>query len=126
MADLNMAESQLGRPQQGRSIGAHLVWADLDGADLRKCRLGFTILGDVDLSTAKGLETVVPYSPSIIDIDTIYKSKGNIPEVFLRGAGVPEDMIAYIRSVRGKAIEFYSCFISHSAKDKRFWRTPLC
>jgi hypothetical protein len=29
-------------------------------------------------------------------------------------------MIAYIRSLRGKAIDFYSCFISHSAHDKKF------
>ncbi len=59
-------------------------------------------------------------APSTIGIDTIYKSKGNIPEVFLRGAGVPEDFIVYMRSLVGKAIEFYSCFISYSSQDDDF------
>ena len=58
--------------------------------------------------------------PSTIGIDTIYKSKGNIPEVFLRGAGVPEDFIVYMRSLVGKAIDFYSCFISYSSQDDDF------
>ena len=48
---------------------------------------------------------------------TIYRSQGKIPEIFLRGAGVPEDFIVYMRSLVGKAIEFYSCFISYSTKD---------
>ena len=59
-------------------------------------------------------------APSTIGIDTIYKSKGNIPEVFLRGAGVPEDFITYMKSLVGKAIDFYSCFISYSSKDDAF------
>ena len=58
--------------------------------------------------------------PSTIGIDTIYRSKGNIPEVFLRGAGVPEDFIVYMRSRVGKAVEFYSCFISYSSEDDDF------
>ncbi len=39
---------------------------------------------DFDLSAAKGLETVVHHGPSTIGIDTIYKSRSKIPEVFLR------------------------------------------
>ena len=56
---------------------------------------------------------------SSIDIDTIYKSHGKIPEVFLRGCGVPDEFIAYIKSIPG-AIQFYSCFISYSTKDQEF------
>jgi hypothetical protein len=43
-----------------------------------------------------------------------------MPEVFLRGCRVPEDFIVYMRSLVGKAIEFYSCFISYSSKDDAF------
>jgi len=52
----------------------------------------------------------------------IYKSKGKIPEVFLRGAGVPDNFITYMGSLAGseKAFEFYSCFISYSTKDQAF------
>jgi hypothetical protein len=45
---------------------------------------------------------------------------GRIPEAFLRGAGVPDEFIAYIRSLAGRGIEFYSCFISYSSKDQVF------
>ncbi len=51
---------------------------------------------------------------------TIYKSKGKIPEVFLRGAGVPDNFIAYVRSLVDNPIQFYSCFISYSTKDQEF------
>ncbi len=78
------------------------------------------MFGDTDLSTARGLETVRHEFPSTIGIDTIYNSKGNIPEVFLRGCGVPEDFIIYMRSLVGKAIEFCSCFISYSTMDDDF------
>jgi uncharacterized protein YjbI with pentapeptide repeats len=94
----------------------------LSGVDLTKCKLGFTIFGDIDLSEIKGLETVEHSYPSTIGIDTIYKSRGKIPEVFLRGGGVPEEFITYMHSLTaaGKPIQFYSCFISHSSKDQRF------
>jgi hypothetical protein len=47
-------------------------------------------------------------------------SRGKIPEVFLRGCGVPEEFIAYIGSMVGRPIEFYSCFISYSTRDQEF------
>ncbi len=76
-----------------------------------------TILGNVDLSEAKGLETVVHAGPSTIGIDSIFRSKGKIPEIFLRGAGVPEGFINYMKSLVVNPIEYYSCFISYSSKD---------
>ncbi|MGO8786880.1 MAG: toll/interleukin-1 receptor domain-containing protein [Terriglobia bacterium] len=100
--------------------GADLRGGNLEKSDFANAWVGWTGFGDIDLSTVKGLETVRHSSPSTIGIDTIYKSKGNIPEVFLRGAGVPEDFIVYMRSLVGKAIEFYSCFISYSSKDDAF------
>ena len=60
--------------------------------------------------------------PSTIGIDTLYRSHGNIPEVFLRGAGVPEDFIPYIKSLVGRPFEFYSCFISYNHTDQSFAR----
>jgi TIR domain len=61
-----------------------------------------------------------PRGPSTIGIDTIYRSQGKIPEVFLRGAGLPDEFIAYIGSFVGHPIQFYSCFISYSTKDQEF------
>ena len=79
-----------------------------------------TSFGNVDLSVVKNLETATYTGPSTIGIDTIYRSQGNIPETFLRGAGVPDSFLDYMRSLVGKPIDYYSCFISYSSKDEAF------
>jgi hypothetical protein len=123
----NLSGAQLG----GADLtGAYLTRADLTGADLGGTELGgadltgasiaHTTFGDNDLSDVKGLETVRHGGPSTIGIDTIYRSHGNIPLAFLRGAGVPDNFIEFMRSLTGKAIEFNSCFISYSTKDQKF------
>ena len=99
---------------------ADLSRADLSAADLTEARTGYTSFADLDLSGVKGLETVIHDAPSSIGIDTIYKSKGKIPHVFLRGAGIPENFIEYMASLVGTGIEFYSLFISYSTKDQDF------
>jgi uncharacterized protein YjbI with pentapeptide repeats len=119
---------------------AHLNYVNLNGADLRSADLRLsdlrgavldgadvtfavflnTVVGDLDLSQTKGLIQVMHQGPSTIGIDTIYRSKGEIPEAFLRGAGVPDNFITFARSLIGQAIEFYSCFISYSTQDQRF------
>ncbi len=103
-------------------MGAHLSEANLCGAVLIGAELGYTIFGAVDLSAVKGLEMANHRGPSTIGIDTIYLSQGKIPEVFLKGAGVDDTFITYIRSLVGKPIEYYSCFISYSSKDDAFAR----
>jgi hypothetical protein len=77
---------------------------------------------NVDLSECRGLEFVKHDGPSSIDIDTIYRSNGNIPEIFLRGAGVPEAFMVNMKALVAamSPIEFYSCFISYSSKDQEF------
>ncbi len=100
---------------------ADLSGAELAGADLAQASVGYTIFANTDLSTVKGLDAVQHYYPSTIGIDTVFRSEGNIPESFLRGAGVPEGFIAYMKSIVGtQAIEYYSCFISYSTKDQEF------
>lgn len=94
----------------------------LDGASFDGAHLYETIFGNVDLSLAKGLDAVEHHGPSTIGIDTLFKSGGKIPDVFLRGAGVSENLIAYVGSLVGKPVEFYSCFISYSHTDKAFAR----
>jgi uncharacterized protein YjbI with pentapeptide repeats len=110
---------------QAELSGAGLHWANFRAANLRatdfsEAQTLETTFADVDLSVAKNLETVVHEGPSTIGIDTIYKSRGKIPEVFLRGCGVPETFIEYMRSLVVSPIEFYSCFISYSHEDKLF------
>ena len=120
--------------------GANLCGAELDNADLTQTYLydtdftetslngtdfggavmDGTIFASVDLRNVKGLESVLCEGPCSINIETIYLSEGKIPEVFLRGAGVPESLIAHMKSLVVEPIEYYSCFISYSTKDQKF------
>lgn len=101
---------------------AILTGTILTGADLVNALLLGTTFADVDLSEVRGLDSVVHMGPSSIGIDTLFKSKGKIPDEFLRGCGVPEDAIGYLKSAVGslEPIQFYSCFISYSGKDTEF------
>ena len=102
-----------------RLDGADLVEAILSGSKLSGASfdgvvMGDTILANVDLSEVTGLSNIVHHGPSSVGADTIYRSKGKIPEVFLSGAGVPENLTTFMKSLTGSALEFYSCFISYS------------
>jgi uncharacterized protein YjbI with pentapeptide repeats len=101
-------------------IYANLSYADVSGARFDEARFGSTMLGGLDLSTAVDLDQAKHFFPSAIGLDTIYRSKGKIPESFLRGCGVPDGFITYMRSLTGAAFEFYSCFISYSTRDQKF------
>lgn len=122
LSDANLHNADLSSTNLSgtRLDGANLTRANLCNANLSGVVMGDTTLVSLDLSQVQGLETVHYLGPSYISIDTIYKSQGQIPEVFLRGAGVPENFIEYMRSLTGQAFVYYSCFISHSSKDKDF------
>jgi TIR domain/Pentapeptide repeats (8 copies) len=99
-----------------------LLKADLTRAILTGAYIGWTIFGDVNLSTVQGLDTIKHAGPSTVGIDTLYRSHGNIPEVFLRGAGVPDDMVTYSKSLSkslvGQPLQYHSCFVSYSSRDE--------
>jgi uncharacterized protein YjbI with pentapeptide repeats len=120
--------------------GAFLYGANLNGSDLTEAMLGFTSLSGCTLGGAKGLETVTHESPSSIGVDTIYKSQGKIPDVFLRGCGLsdlqieqaklyqPElsneeinNILYRIHDLRAhQAIQLSPLFISYSHTDATF------
>lgn len=122
LGDVNLKGANL---NSAKLHGADIYAADFTGAELIRTEFaraytGCAIFGDVDLSSARHLDSVTHLAPSTIGIDTIYKSKGKIPEIFLRGCGVPENFIEYMGSLTGAAFEYYSCFISHASKDMEF------
>ena len=132
-AELNLTDLRASDLRLANLKGADLSWANLSGADLGGTDLSSaisseTVFANLDLSVAKGLETVVHRAPSTIGIRTIYKSGGKIPEAFLRGCGVPEEFIAFAQSISRNPIEFYSCFISYAhaaARPNRQAPTPF-
>jgi uncharacterized protein YjbI with pentapeptide repeats len=143
-ANLSRADLSYANLSLANLTGANLSGADLSGtslfgatlsnanftqANLKRANLGeafvkYTLFLDCDLSETKGLDLVLGFGPSIVGIDTIYKSKGNIPWSFLRECGVPEGFITQMPSLIGaeEGLRFYSCFISYGGKDERFAR----
>lgn len=103
-------------------IGTQLLSADLRGVKINHARFGGTILANIDLRSLQGLESVQHIGPSELSVSTMQASGGHIPEVFLRGCGVPDNFITYLPSLTANSIEFYSCFISYSHADKSFAR----
>jgi hypothetical protein len=109
---------------------AHFYQADLRQTNLSECTLDQANFGEafldgtnfanVDLSTVRGLATTRHTGRSYVDIHTLYRSQGKIPEIFLKGIGVPEHFIAYTNSLRTTPIDYLSCFISSSRQDATF------
>lgn len=144
-ANLTKANLRVARLAEADMSGADLTLVNLSGATMLKADLSRaslwsanfsdallfdsnftearahqTIFSNNDLRTVKGLSSVRHAGPSYVDISTIYLSEGNIPETFLRGCGLPENFITYLRSLVSHPIEFYSCFISYSSKNQLF------
>lgn len=124
-ADLADADLSRANLTDADLTGAALVWTtfrggSLAGADFSNALLLGTVFAEADLSRTRGLGSVRHHSASTIGVETLIASKGEIPESFLRGAGVPESFITHMRSLTGAAFDFYSCFISYSTKDQGF------
>jgi len=101
---------------------ANLAGADLDGANLTWAQLDETIFGNTNLKEVVGLDNLHHYGPSTIDQRTLARN-WPLPEVFLRGCGLSDELITYLPSLLSPgAIQFYSCFISYSHADKSFAR----
>ena len=133
-ADLSRANLALTELKFANFGGANLSGTNLSGADLwqttfsntmlsganfESALLDLTIFAGCDLSEARNLEKTQYKGPSTIGIDTILRSGGNIPEEFLRGAGVPEEIIGGLRNMIGE-IQYLSCFIAYGEPDKAF------
>jgi hypothetical protein len=131
-ADLSGADLTLALLLNAKLLDANLSGARLNSADLTRSRLHGANVGsakargtrivNIDLRRVLGLENIEHYGASEMSLSTIYRSEGQIPEIFLRGCGVPETFITYMHSLTASPIEFYSCFISYSHTDKPFAR----
>jgi len=101
-------------------LRATLIEATLSRSNLSYASTAYTHFADIDLRTVKGLETIRHRGPSYISTSTFERSQGDIPEVFLRGAGLSDTFIEYVRSLVARPIEYYTCFLSYSSKDQDF------
>ncbi|MDA1190737.1 MAG: toll/interleukin-1 receptor domain-containing protein [Candidatus Poribacteria bacterium] len=130
VADLSVADLSVADLRGANLRGANLrgAWldftvmddTDLTDTDFTDAVFAFTKLADLDLRRAVGLETVRHRAPSTLGIDTLVKSEGQIPDVFMRGCGVPETIITFAKSLVANPIQYYTCFISYADTDKLF------
>jgi len=97
LSDANLFKADL----SGAALnGADLSEANLDEANLSRANLqdtnfskvtvSDTIFGNLDLRQTIGLHNIRHWSPSTIGTNTFVRSKGTIPEVFLRGCGLSD------------------------------------
>jgi TIR domain/Pentapeptide repeats (8 copies) len=121
-ANLNRANLSGAVLSQAGLMGTNLSEAELSGAGLSYALCAETVFANVDLSQAMDLESVRHIGQSTIGTDTLIRSKGGIPDAFLRGCGLPDVLINYLPSLIGSMspIQFYSCFISYSSKNQDF------
>lgn len=137
LSDANLSDACLSYTDLGRTdfssadlCNAILCHTNLSGANFRETDLKDTNLShailretmfiDVDLSAVKGLDAVYHLGPSAISFDTVQRSKGRISPIFLRGTGVPEIFLDYIRTQRNAPFDYPTCFLSFSSKDWDF------
>jgi hypothetical protein len=119
-ASLQYADLKGADFEESALYGVNLSFAKANATRLSGARCNQTIFAAVDLRGFVGLDSIDHRGPSAVDIDTLYRSNGEISETFLRGCGAPDDFIAYVRSLVAKPFDFYSCFISYSSKDHEF------
>jgi len=128
-ASLNFTDLTFSRLNKARLIEVDLKNTKLFGADLHNANVGWCTFSNVSLYGIDGIDSIKHEGPSTIGTDTLERSAAALSkasadqyavEVFLALAGVSNDYIDFFRSRVGQAIEFYSCFISYSAKDQEF------
>jgi uncharacterized protein YjbI with pentapeptide repeats len=120
IADLRGTNFSNANLSEANCSGCHFDGAIVRGTNFHKAIFKYTILANIDFNLNNSIQDVVHEGPSTIGLDTFYRSQGNIPEAFLRGCGVPDQMIEYARSLTATPFQYYSCFISYSHSDEEF------
>lgn len=129
--------------RQANLVGANLSQANLsrvkvDEANFAGAFVGLTFWGDIDLSVAQGLDSVIHRAPSTLGVDALSRSRGQIPETFLRGCGLGDvqiktaqfnnphltfdQIIGITTTIQEFLVEpkLPACFITYAANDVAF------
>ena len=132
-ADLSWANLHGANLRGARLTVTSLTMTDLTGADLRGASvtnanldssifmntvLGLTKFVNCDLSKIIGLDSAHHTGPSTLALDTLAKSNGLIPKVFLEKAGVAGPLLAAQDAMRGVTRAYPTVLIIGSGEDK--------
>jgi len=90
LRNANLSDADLRRSSLNGAelLEAVLSRAKLRGTNFSLSKVGFTDFGTIDLREAIGLNNIYHSAPSEIATTTFARSRGMIPEVFLRGCGL--------------------------------------
>jgi uncharacterized protein YjbI with pentapeptide repeats len=119
-ADLFFADLSMADLTEAKLIGTNFHGSNLSEAVFDRSVAAFVLFAHVDLSTSKGLDSMIHLWPSSIGIDTIYRSEGNISDIFLRRAGIPENFITTMRTLVRRSPEYALAFIRSALEDQSF------
>lgn len=100
-------------------IKANFSSVDLTQTEFTEALMGHSILTDMDLSQALDLPTIRHAAPSFIDMATLLRS-GMLPEVFLRGVGLPDEVTDHLAELRRHTVRWRSVLITYSYEDSDF------
>ena len=100
--------------------GAKFSSAHLRGSDLSLAQVGRAAFDHVDLSTAKGLETMIHKGPSLLGLHTLALSYRSLPETFLEGTGVTEILLAAVRTGGNMLGAYRTCLVCYARSDLAF------
>ena len=100
---------------------ANFTQSNLENTSFSESEINETIFALTDLSHCKGLESVISSGKSVIDFETLQRSK-DLPKSFLKKIGLPDIYIDYIPSFRESPINLHPVFLSHTWENKAFAR----
>ncbi len=133
--DLSWANLSGANLRGARLIGANLDMADLTGADLQGATIintklnstsfsqavfGVTIIANCDLTRVIGLDDVRHAGPSMISLDTLSRSRGQVSTGFLEGAGVPPLLATAQDAFRESGMTYTRVLLLGSENDAEF------
>ena len=139
-AIINTAILNRAKLKKARLSSTLIHWTKLEDADFSFVQMGFGTLSFCDLSRIRGLDTIVHFGPTEIDLSTLTLTEANVSEKFLLGCGLGDWEIEYaklyipdlsveeitnilyrihdLRSQQGILIKYL--FISYSHNDSSF------
>ena len=92
----------------------------MDGVDFSGSIMGYTVFQNCNLSEAKGLDSVRHDAPSTLGADSLFRSAGAIPAVFLAGIGSPASLAEFQQSIVGTRPLSADYFIACAEQDVAF------
>ncbi|MGH9425725.1 MAG: pentapeptide repeat-containing protein, partial [Terriglobia bacterium] len=117
---------------QANLTRANLTSARLTGVDLREATLAEAEFEDCDMTDSmfcgtsfsgaqicrvRSIEKIEHWGPSVPDWNTLLSQEKPLPEVFLRGIGLDDDSVKYLRTRWSEPVVSHSCFIAYAPAD---------